>query len=345
MSKRTAIQFSMLVSKFFQEFLTNERNYSHNTVSSYRDAFVQFIDFMRTCRKINIGNLSLDDLNKSNVEGYIQWLIENRNCSAATTNYRLAAIYTFVRFIRQFNIERMGQWQEVLSIQPMKSSGRVLNYLTVEGIKLLLSMPDTTTPCGRRHLAILSLMYDTGARVQEIADLQVNSIRIHSSPYTAQIFGKGRKSRIVPLMKEQVEILRTYITDYKIDTINGVTHPLFYNSRHEKLTRAGINYILQTYAKMARETNPHLIPPIISCHTLRHSKAMHLLQSGVNIIYIRDILGHSSVQTTDIYARADSKAKREALEKAYIDVAPQRTEIPLWERNEDLREWLKSLNK
>lgn len=345
MSKKTAIQFSSFVSKFFQEFLTNERNYSHNTISSYRDAFVQFIDFMGTCRKVGVGKLSLDDLNKSNVEGYIQWLVGYKNCSASTSNYRLAAIHTFVRFIRQFNIERMKQWQEIISIQPMKSCGRTLNYMTIEGIKLLLSMPDTTTFNGRRHLAILSLMYDTGARVQEIADLQVNSVRIHSAPYTAQIIGKGRKSRIVPLMKEQVEILRTYIADFQIDTISGATHPLFYNNRHEKLTRGGISHILQTYAKMARELNPHVIPPTISCHTLRHSKAMHLLQSGVNIIYIRDILGHSSVQTTDIYARADSKAKREALEKAYIDVAPQRSEIPLWERNEDLREWLKSLSK
>jgi site-specific recombinase XerD len=116
-------------------------------------------------------------------------------------------------------------------------------------------------------------------------------------------------------------------------------YPLFSNSKKEKLTRAGINHIVHKYANMAREKNSSLIPDKISCHSLRHSKAMHLLQAGVNLVYIRDILGHVSVQTTEIYARADSRQKRVALEKAYVDVHPN--EQPLWENNESLLSWLK----
>ena len=111
------------------------------------------------------------------------------------------------------------------------------------------------------------------------------------------------------------------------------------------MTREGISYILATYADMARKISPELIPERLSCHSIRHSRAMHLLQAGVNLVYIRDILGHVSIQTTDIYARADSKAKREALEKAYKDLTPNKDSECTWERNKDLREWLKGLQR
>ena len=117
-------------------------------------------------------------------------------------------------------------------------------------------------------------------------------------------------------------------------------YPLFMNNRKEKLTRGGITYILKKYVTMARKVNPDIIPEIVSCHSLRHSKAMHLLQAGVNLVYIRDILGHVSIQTTEVYARADSKQKREAIQKAYKNVAPDVE--PLWEKDKDLLQWLKS---
>ena len=126
---------------------------------------------------------------------------------------------------------------------------------------------------------------------------------------------------------------------------NKTAYPLFYNNRREKLTREGITYILLKYADMARALKPDLIPERISCHSLRHSRAMHLLQAGVNLVYIRDILGHVSIQTTDIYARADSKTKREALEKAYTDLTPNNASEKTWEGNKNLKDWLKGLSR
>jgi site-specific recombinase XerD len=131
--------------------------------------------------------------------------------------------------------------------------------------------------------------------------------------------------------------------EYHLDESGKGASPLFFNNRHEKLTREGISYILATYANLARKVSPDLIPERISCHSLRHSRAMHLLQAGVNLIYIRDLLGHVSIQTTDIYARADSKAKREALEKAYADLLPNRDSDREWEKSKDLRDWLRDL--
>lgn len=288
-----------------------------------------------------LDKLTLNQLTHGNVTGFLKWLMEVRNCSPATRNYRLAAVHSFTVYLQYIAIERMEEWQKILSIKAMKSEKKALNYLSVEGIKLLMAQPDTSTRQGRRHLAMLSLMYDTGARVQELADLIVDSVRINHQPYTIRLFGKGRKVRIVPLVKEQVAILSEYMKENHLDDANKAQGPLFYNYRNEKLTREGITYILKTYAEMARVESPELIPRRLSCHSLRHSRAVHLLQSGVNLVYIRDILGHVSLQSTDVYARADSKAKREALEKAYTDMTPNRVFDRDWERSKDLRDWLK----
>lgn len=340
---KTKTDFAKYLTTFFSVYLTHERNISPNTIASYRDTFVQFIDYMRNIVGIGLEKLTLESLNRSNVLAFLNWLLENKKVSPATRNYRLAAIRSFCSYLQYEVVEKMAVWQEVLTIRAMRSEAKPLNYLTVDAVKLLLEQPDTQTWQGRRHLAILSLMYDTGARVQEIADLTVDSVRIDSEPHTIRLYGKGRKSRIVPLMKEEVSILRAYMEENHLNDINKATHPLFFNSRHEKLTREGISYILRTYVNAARQASPELFPGKISPHSLRHSKAMHLLQGGVNLVYIRDILGHVSIATTDIYARADSKAKREALEKAYASAMPDINKDKEWERNKDLRDWLRSL--
>lgn len=152
--------------------------------------------------------------------------------------------------------------------------------------------------------------------------------------------GKGNKARIVPLMEDEVAILRQYMDSTKLIDIKNNQMPLFTNTRKDKLTRAGLHYIFQRYADAARKKSPNLIPEKISCHTLRHSKAFHLLQAGVNLVYIRDILGHSSVKTTETYARADSEQKREALQKAYKEIVTHDT--PAWSINDNLLNWLKT---
>lgn len=203
-------------------------------------------------------------------------------------------------------------------------------------------MPDQNTKTGRRDLALLTLMYDTGARVQEMIDLTPSQVRF-DKPYTVKLIGKGNKARVVPLMEPTVQILKRYMKEQGLLELFANVYPLFFNKRKEKLTRAGVNYILSKYKDKARKQNSVLIPEVLTCHCLRHSKAMHLLQAGVNLVYIRDILGHSSVQVTEIYAKVDSKQKREAIEKAYTDVTP--AEEPIWQKNDDLLEWLKSFNK
>jgi len=336
--------FAKHLTNFLTRYMAGERNASRHTISSYRDTFVQLILFMKKVKKTGAEHLKLDSLPKETIVDFLDWVQQERNCGNATRNYRLAAIHSFFRYLQYECPEQIYQWQRVLSIKVRKHQKRSIDYLTLEGIKSIFAQIDAAHGNGRRNLAMLALMYDSGARVQELLDLTPSSIRLEA-PYIVKLMGKGRKERIVPLQNEQVVLLKAYMEENRLLEPHNDRHPLFFNCWQRKLTRSGVNYILKAYADMARKADPLLVPERISCHVLRHSKAMHLLQAGVNLVYIRDILGHVSIQTTDVYARADSKQKREALEKAYVDVIPETDRERPWERNGPLLEWLKGLGK
>lgn len=337
--------FAKHLTKFFTSYLSDERRSSPHTIASYRDAIILFIEFMKEQCKTPLPKLRLESITKARITDFLKWLREDRHCSDATCNYRLAAIHAFVDYVQYNDVSNMEEWQKILSIRPVRTESKSPDYLSVEGVKLLLQQPDTKTMAGRRHLAILAVMYGAGARVQEVADLTLDSLRIETMPYSLRLIGKGKKARIVPIAAELARILHKYLADYNLCAVEDKSQPLFFNRRMEKLTRGGISHILSVYASNARQTNPDIIPSKISCHSLRHSKAMHLLQSGVNLVYIRDILGHASIQSTDVYARADSKAKRIAIEQAYTPSLPSKAENGRWESDEKLKTWLRSLGK
>lgn len=331
--------FSKYLTDYLTRYLSHERGSSSNTITAYRDTFVLYITFMERIWNVKAEKLYLKSITKESIVAFLDWLQTERKCSDATRNLRLATLHSFFRFVQYQNPENLYEYQSIMSIKLKKTKQTAINYLTTEGIKLLLEQPNLASEKGRRDLALLSLMYDTGSRVQEIIDLTPSAIRL-DKPYTIKVTGKGNKTRIVPMLENQVNILKSYLNEHHLLTPQVRMHPLFYNSRQEKLTRPGVTHILLKYADMARVNKPELIPNKLSCHSLRHSKAMHLLQAGVNLVYIRDILGHVSVQTTEIYARADSRQKREAIEKAYVDLTPKQN--PIWENNNDLLGWLKS---
>ncbi len=331
--------FSKYLTDYLTKYLSHEKGSSSNTISAYRDTFVLFLTYMDTIRKIKAEKLQLKSITKDTVVSFLDWLQTERKSSDTTRNLRLAALHSFFRYVQYQNPDNLHEYQNILSVKLKKTRTIPMNYLTIEGVKLLLNQPDIRSKKGRRDLALLSLMYDTGSRVQELIDLTSASIRL-DNPRTIRITGKGNKTRIVPLIEQQVRVLKCYLEEHDLLKPQTRSYPLFFNSRKEKLTRPGVTHILLKYADQARVRNPEIIPEKLSCHSLRHSKAMHLLQAGVNLIYIRDILGHVSVTTTEIYARADSRQKREALEKAYVDVSPN--EIPVWVSNNNLLGWLKS---
>lgn len=336
--------FAKYIGRFLSKHLPHERNVSPNTVSSYRDSFVSFLEFLSSVKKKRIEHVTLNDLNRDNVVQFLSWLIDTKRCAISTRNSRLAAIHSFVLYLQFECVERIDQWQNILTIKNMKKERPVPTHYSRDGVKAILGEPDSEEYNGIRHLAILEVMYDTGCRVQELVDLTVGSLRVQTSPYTIKIMGKGRKVRIVPLSEPVVKTIRKYIERYRIDLSVDAKSPLFKNKYGRKLTRAGVTYILQKYASTVKKEHPELMPDRISCHQMRHSRAMNLQEEGVDLVWIRDLLGHVSVQTTEIYARTSSKQKNEAIEKASESLNPN-PEINSWNNNKSLLSWLKSLGK
>ena len=236
----------------------------------------------------------------------------------------------------------LSHWKSICSVRIKREVRNSVKYLTVDGVKAVFEQIDTNTREGRRNLTLLSLMYNLGARVQEMIDLTPSSIRA-SKPYVIELFGKGAKKRLVPVDDNMMNLLGNYMKEYGLDRPGMDHHPLFFNSWRAKLSNPGITYILHKYASMARIAHPDMVPSMPTPHTFRHSRAMHLLQAGVNLVYIRDLLGHVSIQTTEIYARADSKLKREAIENAYRDLGITEPDVKSWEKDPKLKAFLKSL--
>jgi site-specific recombinase XerD len=312
--------------------------YSGNTIESYRDAFIIFLRYCSDELKIKPEKIDFSLINRNMIEKYLVWIENKKKCSISTRNHRLAALQSFFRYIQLEAPEQMELCNTILSIKSKKMPATEMNYISIEGIKLLLSIPNIEIKSERRNLAVLALMYDTGGRVQEIADLKISDIRI-KSPSTIRLMGKGSKTRVIPLVPQTVSILKKYMTDYDLFDLSKRNLPLFFNKKNEKLTRAGLSYILSKYTKKAMHNNRELFPSKVTAHVLRHSKAMHLLQSGVNLIYIRDFLGHASVTTTEIYAKSNPEIKRKAIEEASAEVLPD--EKFSVEEKEDLFDWLK----
>jgi site-specific recombinase XerD len=332
--------FAYYLTNFLSKYLPGERGLSKNTISSYRDTFILFLKYMKTVGK-SVEQINLNDISKSTISNFLTWLEESRQCSARTRNVRLSAIQSFYKFLQYENPDQLSEYKQILKIPKKKFLANTFSYLTVDGVKLLLSQPDINIQKGRRDLALLVLMYDTGARVQEFIDLTPGMFNLNK-PITVKLIGKGNKCRIIPLLDNQVTLVLSYMKESNLDLNENNMHPLFTNKFNNKFTRAGVNYIINKYADIARKINPSLIPNKMSPHTLRHSKAMHLLQSGVNLVYIRDILGHSSIQSNEIYIHTDTKQKRLELEKTYETKSVSQS---IWEGNEKLLDWLKSFGK
>ena len=234
--------------------------------------------------------------------------------------------------------DHLLEYQRILDIRIMLKRQPDVGHFSVLQIKNILSTPNGSDLYGRRDIVLLSLMYDSAARVQEICDLTVKDLRLHK-PYAVTITGKGNKTAMVPLMRETAELLKKYLSENRLDLPEKSNYPVFSNHSGQKLTRAGVTYILKKYCDILRATDPSF-PVKVSPHMLRHSKAMHMLQSGIALIYIRDFLRHSKIDTTEIYAKADVEMRRKIIEEASPKLTPG---MPDWRTDASLMAMLNNI--
>ena len=294
--------FSRYLTNFLSLYLPGHKNASVNTIASYRDAFKLLLAFCDEIKGMKPEKITLLKLTKDLVMEFLTWLEKERKCSISTRNQRLAALHAFFRYIQKESPENLFEIQKILAIPYKKKTKPMVPYLTANELKVLLEQPDLKTKDGRRDLVLLAVLYDTAARVQELVDLRIRDVRL-TSPAVITLHGKGDKSRLVPVMGKTRTLLRQYLEESKRTTgIAEMELPLFYNQQHKTLSRWGVSYIINKYVDIAKQ-DPHFsIDFPVSPHVFRHSKAMHLLQANVNLIYIRDFLGHVDVATTEVYA-------------------------------------------
>lgn len=323
--------FAQLLGGFLLEYVPRRRNLSENTARSYRDSFVLLLEWLAAERGVRPDDVKMDDLGRDSVEAFCLWLADARGSSAATVNVRLTALRSFASYV-SFTEPAYLEWAAgVRAVEFSRSPSREVEHLPVEAVRLIM---ESASPDVREH-AMLGLLYDSGARVSEIANARRCDLRL-GAPATIRLKGKG-KVRIVPLCDQVAEIASAYLAA----TPGEPDSPLFANRSGKAIGRAGIAYVLKKHVAAAHEANPLVVPPTTHPHALRHSKAVHLVEADVNIIYIRDFLGHSSVKTTEIYARISAKSKREALERASANLIAESSYNE--KERSDLVEWLKNL--
>lgn len=332
--------FGKYLTDYLNRYLTMECGCSYQTVKQYSVTFMLFIQYMYKIELIAPEKLCLKEFTKERVLGFLHWLEDTRKCSISTRNNRLCALRSFFKYLQYREVKGMAYWQAILSIKQKKTPFKEMSYLTTEGVRVLLEQPDLSTRKGRRDFVLMGLLYDSGARVQEIINLTPENIRLGETT-TVKLHGKGNKIRVVPLSTNQVKNLRLYMDENNLFAAQYRCHPLFPNPKGERLTRMAVLDIVKRHAENARKQYSELIPNNISCHTFRHSKAMHMLEAGINLVYIRDFLGHTSTTTTEIYARASEKIKEQALKKLTSGIIQESKTT--WQKDGDLMEFLKAL--
>lgn len=338
MTNERISDFPHLLTMFLTNYLGNVKNYSRNTVLSYRDTFKILLSYLEEEKGVKRNKIRVSDLGRANVAAFLDWLQSSRGCSDNTRNQRLAAIHAFFKYVAIEAPEHLETCTEVLLIPQKKTAKPQVSHFNKDRMKELLEVPDQETVEGRRELAILCLLYDGALRVQELCDLNCDDIHMDDPAYV-DVRGKGRKYRPVPLMKNTKKILSSYLSDRRKVRGWRTEDPLFINRSGNRLTRGGVNYIVQknTEAISIRVDGKKVTP-----HVLRHCKAVHMLNAGVDIYKIKDFLGHESVQTTEVYAKLDMETKRKLLEEVSEKVIPD-TRQDDWSSDESLMDFLESL--
>lgn len=331
------------VQSFFRDFLVAQRNASPNTVLCYRDALKLLLVFAADRARRAVTDLRIDDVAPDTVLAFLDHLERDRGCGTATRNVRLAAIRTFFRYVARQEPTVADLCRRVVDIPAKKREVRLPTYLELDELNGVLSRIEQTTALGRRDYALLWLLYDTGARVSEIVNLNVRAVRLEA-PEQVRLLGKGRKERVCPISAETAKLLRAYISERGVPLDSDL--PLFVNRLGARLTRGGVARRIRRHVGTAAGAMATLAERRVSPHTFRHTTAMHLLQSGVDLRVISAILGHASMLTTHHYTRIDLEMKRKALEKvAGAKPAVDMPERPVWHREPGLIEWLDRFGK
>lgn len=319
--------FIKQLSEYFDVYLPSNKKCSKNTIASYADGFVTLFQFFKDEKCKNHYSIKYSDITAKTMDEYILWMQNKKNYSAASQKQRISSVSSFLKYASSREMNALSAYSAVSQVQTPKIPKKCFPYFTPEEIKTLLGTPKSTGKSGYRDVTILALMYDSGARAQEICDITVGDITL-SQTSTVRIHGKGNKTREIPISSDVSKIIKKYLAESGKNLKDNRNDYLFPSQRSNRITKACIRNLVNKYVTTAKADNPELFKEEgYSPHSFRHSKAVHMLEAGVPLIYIRNFLGHESIQTTEIYLRIHQSSVSKILRE-------RKSETTLPEENE-----------
>lgn len=329
------------VQGFFHDYLAAQRGLSPNTILSYRDALKLFLRFASQRVGKPVDKLSVEDFDEKLTLAFLDDLEASRGNSTQTRNNRLAALRAFFRYVAGQEPMVLARCQRICEIPTKRAQHNMIEYLEDQEMRAVLESVDHNSRNGQRDYALLLFLYNTGARVQEGVDLQISDLRLQA-PLHVKLTGKGKKERLCPLWPETVAALQNYLDGRDPDT--SKVPSVFLNAKGQPITRFGIRYIVRQYGAKAAQACPSMKAKKVSPHLVRHTTAMHLLQSGNDITVVKDWMGHADVNTTHGYVEIDMKMKRKALEACQAPKVKTAKQRPKWLKP-GILQWLDELSK
>lgn len=309
-------------------YLPEERKSSTNTIRAYRKSIELLLDFVKDATGLPLQEITFETIDRNMLSRFLQYLESDRNCSISTRNQRLNCIRSFYKYAAHEDIAIMTHLEEIQKVRPAKVAKTIVDHMSEKAVETILQQPDVNTVLGKRDAFMMLFLYKTGARVQELVDIRLCDLKIDSTS-SVILHGKGAKTRLVPLRDTEVQHLKEYLSLFHPDSDLYSQDYLFYtirNQQRKRMTEDNVRTIVRKYGKQARESCSE-VPENVHPHLFRHSLAMLLYQNGMDLTLISQWLGHSNLETTLIYAHADTELKRQAMEKAVPEDSPMNNHL------------------
>lgn len=311
--------FMRQLTAYFETHLPEIKQCSPNTIVAYADAFALLFQFFQEKKNLPHYRVNYKDFTPATMDDFILWLTKERHYSAASKKQRLSAVKSFLKYASRREMAALNALSAAMGTETPRIPQSAFPYFTVEEIRILLRLPEPNRKIGRRDMVLLSLLYESAARAQELCDLCVGDIRF-GVPTKVRLHGKGCKTREIAISNDVSKLLRWHLRENGLEEKRN--HPLFSSQTNKKMTPACIRNLTEKYVTMGRAMHPKLFPePKYSPHSFRHSKAVHMVEAGSQLINIRNYLGHASIKSTEIYARIGQDVVNKALANRNIPKA------------------------
>ena len=327
-------RFSKLVQDFLTTYIIGECNYSMNTKASYSTTFHLLLEFMNKEKKIKPNKIEIETITKEVIIQFLDWLETNRNVSVQTRNQRLACIKSFYKYVQSNELDLFDTCSLILSIKNKKVPNKIISYFSEDEIRIIINYLNNSKDL--KKLTMICVLYETGSRVSEFINIKLNDLNL-SNNASITLYGKGNKTRIVPISRELVKLINKYLKEIYI---NYGDDYLFYSNYQRKYSRYSINKLVTVLINKIKINHKNYFKGKYHPHSFRHTKATHLYNNGTPLLYIKEFLGHSTVSSTEIYATPDSRKQREEILKNSESITTKNKYNN--NKKDDLDNWLKN---